>query len=78
MTTGECEAKLKGHSSGVNSIAFSPDGMHILSASHHAAWIWNMVTGECEAELQGHSDTVNSAVFSADGTHIMTTSADFC
>ena len=28
-----CEAKLKGHSNDVNSAVFSPDGMHIVSAS---------------------------------------------
>ncbi|KAF8815243.1 WD40 repeat-like protein, partial [Phlegmacium glaucopus] len=57
---------------------FSPDGMHIVSASEdRTARIWNTATGECEAELKGHSDLVTSAVFSPDGMHIVSTSDDY-
>ncbi|KAF8816507.1 WD40 repeat-like protein [Phlegmacium glaucopus] len=73
----ECEAKLKGHSGWVRSAVFSPDGMHIVSASDDTtARIWNTATGECEAELKGHSETVFSAVFSPDGMHIVSASGD--
>ena len=37
------------HSDSVNSVAFSLDGRHIISASNDTtAKIWNTVTGECE------------------------------
>ncbi|KAF8809961.1 hypothetical protein BYT27DRAFT_7337039 [Phlegmacium glaucopus] len=53
------------HSQSVNSAVFSPDGMHIVSASDNStARIWNTATGECNAELKGHTNFVKSAVFS--------------
>ncbi|KAF8800341.1 WD40 repeat-like protein [Phlegmacium glaucopus] len=76
--TGECKAKLKGHSKLVRSATFSPDGKHIVSASYDkTARIWNTVTGECEAELKGHSSLVRSAVFSPDGMHVVSASDDY-
>ncbi|KAF8813538.1 hypothetical protein BYT27DRAFT_7335127 [Phlegmacium glaucopus] len=70
------EAVLR-HSEKVNFAVFSPDGMHIVSASADCtAWIWNTATGECEAELKGHSGWVNSAVFSPDSMHIVSASYD--
>ena len=61
----------------VNSAVFSPDGRHIVSASHdQTARIWKTATGDCQAELKGHSERVNSAVFSPDGRHIVSASHD--
>ena len=38
--TGESEAELKGYSLGVNSVAFSPDGSHVVSGSDdHTAYL---------------------------------------
>ena len=69
--------ELQGHSGGLTSAEFSPDGRHIVFASWNTtAWIWNTVTGECEVELQGHSDYLNSALFSSDGMHVVTASND--
>ena len=76
-TTGDCQAVLKGHSRGVNSVVFSPDGMHVVSASNdHTARIWNTTTGDCQAVLKGHLGGVNSVVFSPDGRHIVSASYD--
>ncbi|KAF9061080.1 WD40-repeat-containing domain protein [Rhodocollybia butyracea] len=36
---------LKGHTQYIRSVAFSPDGKHILSLSHEAACIWDAYTG---------------------------------
>ncbi|KAF9056726.1 WD40-repeat-containing domain protein [Rhodocollybia butyracea] len=36
---------LKGHTQFIRSVAFSPDGKHILSLSHEAACIWDACTG---------------------------------
>ncbi|KAF8815108.1 hypothetical protein BYT27DRAFT_7334103 [Phlegmacium glaucopus] len=69
------EAVLR-HSAKVKSAVFSPDGIHIVSASWDStAQIWNTATGEHEAELK-HSELVNSAVFSPDGMHIVSASYD--
>jgi len=73
----ECEAELKGHLAEVISAVFSPDKMHIVSASgDHTARIWNATTGECEAELKGHLAEVISGVFSPDSMHIVSASVD--
>ena len=75
-TWNQLEVVLR-HSSSLRSAVFSPDGMHIVSASDDkTARIWNTITGECEAELKGHSYPVNSAVFSPDGMHIVSASND--
>ena len=69
--------ELKRHLKRVNSASFSPDGMHIVSASDDGtACIWNMATGVCEVDLKGHSSWVNSAIFSPDGRHIVSASND--
>jgi WD40 repeat protein len=52
-TWNQLEVTLR-HSEGIISPAFSPDSMHIVSASKdNTVRIWNIATGECEAELKG-------------------------
>ena len=68
---------LKGHSGAVTSAVFSPDGMHIVSASDdNTAHIWNTITGACEVVLKGHSGQVISTAFSPDGMRIVSVSYD--
>jgi WD40 repeat protein len=81
MATDKCEAlaELRGHPGSITSVAFSPDGTHIVSASYdNSLRIWNTVTGKCEAELIGHSSRclVTSVVLSTDGTYMSSTSYD--
>ena len=33
VNTGECMTTMKGHPAGVQSVSFSPDGMHVASGS---------------------------------------------
>ena len=43
-----------GHSGGVNSVCFSPDGSRIVSGSgDKTVRIWNAVTGACEVSMEG-------------------------
>jgi WD40 repeat protein len=64
---------LKGHSSRVNSVAFSPDGTRILTGSDDdTAKLWDPSTGRELITLKGHSEGVASAAFSLDGTRILT------
>ena len=67
-----------GHSKWVSSVAFSPDGKHIVSGSYdQTIHVWNAKTGEAVAgPFKGHSDWIMSVAFSPDGQHIVSGSYD--
>ena len=68
---------LTGHTSGVNSVAFSPDGNTIVSGSlDDTIRLWNAHTGEHIRTLSGHTDLVRSVSFSPDGNTIASGSRD--
>jgi WD40 repeat protein/energy-coupling factor transporter ATP-binding protein EcfA2 len=66
-----------GHEGGVNSSAFSPDGVRIVTASDDkTARIWDAASAKEIAVLRGHENSVRSAAFSPDGVRIVTASWD--
>ncbi len=68
---------LYGHTSAVQSAAFSPDGARIVTASADlTARVWDARTGTPLLELKGHTGAVNGAAFSPDGARIVTASSD--
>ncbi|KAG2073243.1 WD40 repeat-like protein, partial [Suillus decipiens] len=69
---------LRGHTSTVSSVSFSPDGTRIVTGSYDkTVRLWDAGTGEPVGEpLQGHADSVESVSFSPDGTRIVTGSLD--
>ncbi len=68
--------RLTGHSDGVNSVVFSPDGKMIASASDDKTIkLWSLEGKELQT-LKGHSDGINSVVFSPDGKTIVSASDD--
>jgi WD40 repeat protein len=63
---------LKGHTDSVNSVAFSTDGMRIVSGSYDkTVRVWDASTGAELNVLKGHTDSVNSVAFSTDGMRIV-------
>ena len=69
---------LQGHTDSVNSVAFSPDGRHIVSGSNdRTIRVWDAQIGvQVGNSLQGHTQPVNSVAFSPDGRHIASGSSD--
>jgi WD40 repeat protein len=63
--------------SGVTSVAFSPDGKYVLAGSQdNAARLWDPVAGRLIRSFPGHSKPVNAVAFSPDGKYIATGSDD--
>jgi WD40 repeat protein/DNA-directed RNA polymerase subunit RPC12/RpoP len=71
------ERKLKGHENWVNTLAISPDGTWVASASDdETVKLWDLETGECRATLAGHTGEVRSVAITQDGKRILSGSND--
>ena len=61
------ERVLTGYTSGVTSVAFSPDGGTLASASGGEIHLRDAITGIHKQILHAETDWVNSLAFSPDG-----------
>ncbi|MCL1808556.1 MAG: AAA family ATPase [Clostridiales bacterium] len=67
----------QGHSDGVISAAYSPDGCRVISASSdRTVKEWDRESGQCLRTFEGHSDGVYSAAYSPDGRRVLSASYD--
>lgn len=73
LQTGIAESVLRGHESGVTSVAFSPDGRKIVTGSwDKTARIWNADGSDAHLVIKGHDSFVTSVAFSPNGRRIIT------
>jgi WD40 repeat protein len=84
--TREAIRTFTGRFTGINSLAFSPDGRTVLSGSNdhtgrvdldgQSLILWDIRIGEAIWTFRGHTNTVNSVVFSPDGRTALSGSDD--
>ena len=71
--SGECLHTLTGHSGPVTSVAFSPDGRWVATASaNQTTRVWETATGKYLFTLRGHNNGVFAVAFSPDGRRLVT------
>lgn len=77
LLASRVQLTLRGHSGEVWSVAFSPDGTRLATASQDkTAKVWDAATGTEILTLAGHGESVSSVAFSPDGTRLATGSQD--
>jgi WD40 repeat protein/tetratricopeptide (TPR) repeat protein len=67
--TGQEALTLKGHTDGITSVCFSPDG-RLASAAGDGVKVWDAHTGQDPLTLKGHGWGVTSVCFSTDGRRL--------
>jgi len=73
--TGAVVAVLEGHTAGLVTVAVSPDGKQIVTASFdNTARLWRVADGAALGTFKG-PETIRSAAFSPDGQRIVTGSS---
>jgi formylglycine-generating enzyme required for sulfatase activity len=68
---------MRGHTGHIRGVAWSPDSLQLVSASHDkTVRLWDTVSGKQLKLLTGHTDIVSSVAYSPDGTKIASCGLD--
>ncbi len=77
FTTGRLAALLKGHRNAVDSLAFSPDSVRLVSGSgDNIAIVWRIEALKPLYALKGHGDAIYGVAYNRDGSRVATASDD--
>lgn len=78
LSQGQCVRRLgKAHEQGVTCLAFSRDGLQLVSGSFDGtARLHGLRSGKTLREFRGHSSFVNDVLWSTDGGRVVTASSD--
>ena len=70
LATGDLLDTWTGHKGRIQSIALSPNGQVLASASDDGVRLWNAETGRLLRHFKDHGDRVNVVAFSPDGQYL--------
>jgi WD40 repeat protein len=76
VATGKLLATLRGHTGGINSLAYSRNGLLASGSGDRTVRLWDPNSGQQLALLLGHTSYVTSVAFSPDGRLVASGSTD--